>query len=1053
MLHAERQAARCVGVVCAVVIALTTIAQEPAKTLSIAPATDLPITHASTPGVGWALLVGVGAYPDVEGYTVSRLSAPVKDVEALRRFLTDPELGAFPPENVRTLIDEQASKEEILLALANIHRRAAPEDLVLFYFSGHGYRPHDGEEGTAPAYLLPYITNRLALSNPAIGCIKYEDITDIIRLMEAEKVVVFLDACHAGGVKPRGSRFVSGGVYGRFWDEWEEARGHALLLSSDESQLSWEEPDGSVFTKFLLKGLEGEADLDDNAIVGFAELAEYLERVIPPYTREKFGRKQTPTRRYDLGPVNGDIPLAVDRAKWKSIRGQEVLDQRNASLLLATQLSQEVRDFALAIAKSAHHRADSAQAITSRETALLGELDAYSAGDISQEDFILRARAVFNSRGIPEESDGGPVVRLQLDIAPADATVSLTPVGAPRKPAASAPGKHRVAPGEYRLSVTRNGFAPYDRRIAIDRSSTTRVSLERLRGSLRVHVTPRDAAIDAEPVSMLAQEAGADTRRIVPNTDPQSLPIGMYRITATRDGYAAKELPTVAIRSDEITTINISLVGKATIRYPTGPPGVVVTIDGVPQTLPSTVTEGLHKVTLERAGYERVELEATVTVGQQLDLFPDWARATGNLTVTSTPLGADVYLDSAKWGQTPLTLDEVPTGEHELELALADHEPVRRAITIAENPKPIEITMARSRGNVHISSEPDGATVRVDGTKRGTTPTTIRMSAGQTTISLSKAGSRDVTREVHIQRGDNPPLVVDLDPTQGTITLTSTPPGASVKVGSAALPDTAPTEATLPPGEHTLTFSLSDYEPFTQTVSIADRDAKEMHATLRHETQLLVTSDPPGASLTIPQLGSHRTPVTLRNVTPGEYIVNAAARGYSSSSTSITIAANRRNTLDLPLNAASGASRAIRSAIVPGLGQYRAGRPATGALFLLAAVGAGAASGFTQWQYSRAVSDHDDAQARYNVATRADQIQTARREVLDTFDDVDATRALRSVAIAAAVGIWAANVSHAYLVGPASPSDAGDPDRDLAGWNGGIAPAAGSAWITVNHRF
>ncbi len=182
MSHADRTHARAFWAViaCALTLAWTVHAQDAGKTLRVAPADQLPASHPSTPGVGWALLVGVGAYENVEGYTVSRLSAPAKDVDALRTFLTDPKLGAFPASNVRTLIDEQATKAEILLALANMRRRAAPEDLVLFYFSGHGYRPHDEGDGGSPAYLLPYVTNPLALNNPDIGCIKYEDITEIV---------------------------------------------------------------------------------------------------------------------------------------------------------------------------------------------------------------------------------------------------------------------------------------------------------------------------------------------------------------------------------------------------------------------------------------------------------------------------------------------------------------------------------------------------------------------------------------------------------------------------------------------------------------------------------------------------------------------------------------------------------------------------------------------------------------------------------------------------------------------------------------------------------
>ena len=56
--------------------------------------------------------------------------------------------------------------------------------------------------------------------------------------------------------------------------------------------------EGGIFTRFLLEGLSGKADKDNNGIVTFDEVARYVEEEVPLYTRKNFSRTQRPTRRY-----------------------------------------------------------------------------------------------------------------------------------------------------------------------------------------------------------------------------------------------------------------------------------------------------------------------------------------------------------------------------------------------------------------------------------------------------------------------------------------------------------------------------------------------------------------------------------------------------------------------------------------------------------------------------------------------------------------------------------------------------------------------------------
>jgi hypothetical protein len=1024
-------------------------AQTPPKTLYVESATALPASRPDTPGTGWALLVGVGAYRDVEGFTVSQLNAPAKDVATLRKFLTDSEFGAFPPENVTTLVDTEATKQNILFELADLRGRAAPEDLVLFYFSGHGYRPSgDGDDG-APAYILPYITSARALNSPSIGCINYDDIMDIVQNMEAKKVVVFLDACHAGGIKPGGTKAVLGNAYERFWNEWEKARGHALLLSSDQSQLSYEEPDGSVFTKFLIRGLKGDADKDKNAIVGFTELAEYLERAVPLYTRKKFGRRQVPTRRYDLGPVNGDIPLAVNQAKWNTRQHKELLDRRNAKLLVGGGLTPELRDFGLEVTKSAHDKALSGRPLTPRETALLTQLDSHIAGQLAKADFVLRIRAIYRSGG----SGTVAMARLRLEVIPADATVTLTPADLLSHAISPQAGSYRVPQGDYRLSVTRSGYGPHEETLSVDSNLSRTITLTALLGAMRISVTPKDATVEVTPVSVPAGAAATKTLRVLRPGDRRELPIGTYRVAVTKRGYRSEERRSVSVRSGQVTDVDFTLKGYATIRYPNMPPGVATAVNGVTRDLPVEVLEGAHAIKLQREGYEPIELSPTLAPLEEVDLSPDWKRTLIAFDVRSNPAGADVTLDGSARGKTPITLRDVPTGDHELQVALAEHEPVTQTLALAANPKPVTLTLERSQGTVRINSNPPGASIRIGRREHDMTPATVRLPVGNVTIHLDKPLYRSVDKDVRIRRGQNTPIRVALIAQEGTLTIESTPPGATVSIAGRREPSATPAVVSLPPGPHDITLTLDDHEPHTETVTLADRGTAEVNAALLHETQLHVTSDPPGIEVALGTLGKHRTPTLLRDVRPGSYEARTAAQGYNSATRVFTVGPNRRNTIELVLSPKSSVSLALRSTLLPGLGQFSGGRRKTGVLFLLATLGAGVVSGLAHVEYDAALSDYHGALARHSSASQLESIRLAKQDTTRAFEDVDSKFTQRQLAVAATGVLWGANVLHALIAGPAQATGRRMVDRDLSRWN--IEPhltLAGTR-VVLNHRF
>lgn len=292
-------------------VGMATEQPQSGKTLRVGPKTSSEAIENATQGLigsKWALLVGIDEYahPQSGGYFIEPLLATVHDVNALHAVLADPMRGGFPPEQVSVLTNKAATKREILTSLHSIARRASPDDLVLFYFSGHGWR----DDARDTAYLLPHDAE---MEDPSTTCIDLADLDEKFQEIQARKLVTILDACHSGGIKRPGAMGVTQTPYSKYLTAFSKAEGRPMLLSSDETEVSWEMPDkqSSVFTHFLIKGMNGEADRDGNGIVGFMEVALYVEEAVPAYTRS-FESVQRPTRRDAGGAMRGDIPLAVD---------------------------------------------------------------------------------------------------------------------------------------------------------------------------------------------------------------------------------------------------------------------------------------------------------------------------------------------------------------------------------------------------------------------------------------------------------------------------------------------------------------------------------------------------------------------------------------------------------------------------------------------------------------------------------------------------------------------------------------------------------------------
>lgn len=139
-------------------------------------------------------------------------------------------------------------------------------------------------------------------------------------------------------------------------------------------------------------------------------------------------------------------------------------------------------------------------------------------------------------------------------------------------------------------------------------------------------------------------------------------------------------------------------------------------------------------------------------------------EAKGSISITSDPPGASVYLDGTHRGTTPISIDNVASGSHTIELTKSRYESKTLAVSLsvggAEN---IRESLEPLTGSISIASNPSGANVYLDDIYKGRTPTTISgVLPDSHTIRVEKDGYEDLSESVSVAADVTTPLTVNL---------------------------------------------------------------------------------------------------------------------------------------------------------------------------------------------------------------------------------------------------------------------------------------------------
>jgi uncharacterized caspase-like protein len=290
----------------------TVIYDKPKPVAAAAPgaaASPPPVVKHDT----WAVIIGVGRYQSTD---IPSLRYTVSDAESLYQILLGP--GAFRKEHVLLITD----KTEKTPTLRNIKwalgtflaRSAKKDDTVLIFFAGHGAPEIDQrgvERDGLAKYLIPSDADPDDLYSTALPM---DEMQTIFGRVEAERMVVFLDACYSGAAGGRtfsAKKTRAANLDDQFLERLTRSKGRAIITASRPSEVSIELPElgHGIFTYYLVQGLKGAADLNKDGIITVQELYEYVEQQVSVKSRS-VGGNQHPVMK---GEMEGALPLVKVR--------------------------------------------------------------------------------------------------------------------------------------------------------------------------------------------------------------------------------------------------------------------------------------------------------------------------------------------------------------------------------------------------------------------------------------------------------------------------------------------------------------------------------------------------------------------------------------------------------------------------------------------------------------------------------------------------------------------------------------------------------------------
>ncbi|MCX6698412.1 MAG: PEGA domain-containing protein [Methanomicrobiales archaeon] len=769
-------------------------------------------------GNSYAILAGVSTYMDP---SIDKLEGVKYDTPHMRDMLID-DCG-FSSSRITTLQDSQATKSAIRSALLQMSSRVGLDDTVVFYFSGHG---HVYPAGYGTSYIKPYDASTVYIDYD----ISTSELKSWLDGIPCRNVLVIIDACESGAMIKGGPKalvatsqakawtgensntdqfsqnflgtFESPNIVGQSPTEQGKAisgNQYVVLVACRSDEISWANYySGSWFTTYFVEGIgSSSADTNYDSWVSAEEAFHYAS----PRTTLKHDDQHPMI--YDGNQLNdlkmhyyGSSTLGEISVSSTPYGARIYLDGADTGYNTPATLTElSVGSHSLILKKSGY--AD----YTTSATVTAGQMASVSA------------------TLTPQQTTGS----LKVTTTPSGATIVLDGINKGTTPATLT----GISAGSHAIILKKSGYADYTTSATVTAGQTASVSAtltpQQTTGSLSVTSTPTGATIVLDGINKGTTPAtftGVST--------------GSHALVLKKSGYADYSA-SVTVTAGQTASVTATLSTQQTtgsLSVSSTPSGATIVLDGINKgTTPTTlngITAGSHAIILKKSGYADYSASVTVTAGQTASISATLGgqQATGSISVSSTPPGATILLDGINKGTTPTTLNGISAGTHTIVLKKSGYPDYLANIIINAGQTAsisVSLVVQQPTGSISVSSTPPGAMILLDGINKGTTPATLNgISAGSHAIVLKKSGYPDYSASITVIAGQTASISATLavQTLTGSISVSSTPPGATILLDGINKGTTPTTLTGLSAGTHTIVLKKSGYPDYSASIII-----------------------------------------------------------------------------------------------------------------------------------------------------------------------------------------------------------------------------------------
>jgi len=247
---------------------------------------------------------------------------------------------------------------------------------------------------------------------------------------------------------------------------------------------------------------------------------------------------------------------------------------------------------------------------------------------------------------------------------------------------------YSVSVGSHNVQVTKSGYQPYSTNVQVTSGQTSSVYATLVAnqqvGSMSVSSNPVGASLYVDTIYQ------GLTNQIV-----GSLSVGPHSVTLKKSGY--KDFSqTATVNNAQITYMTVTLTPLSSpatgdLDVSSSPSGASVYLNGAYEGETRTsgplyitgLSPGSYTTVLKKSGYQDYTTTAKIVAGTTAQvsavLQPASAKpSTASAEIYSQPSGADVYINNAYKGITPLSFENVPidaTKAYTIELRLEGYKP------------------------------------------------------------------------------------------------------------------------------------------------------------------------------------------------------------------------------------------------------------------------------------------------------------------------------------------------------------------------------------------